>query len=148
VDHEDRSAQVFFQATAESRRLSLTPARDDQKTGGLVEDDEMLVLEEDVHDPFHVPLYRLRSTGYITPVDANNGRKKSVKKIGSVLISAWALLYPRALLFAQDTTPRGPSQWTAKNWVGFFLYIGLFILAVIGIYKLAGVDEITENEKK
>ena len=84
--------------------------------------------------------------GYITPVDANSGKKISVKKLVFALAPAWALLYPRALVFAQDTTPRGPSEWTTKNWVGFFLYIGLFVLAVIGIYKLAGVDEISESE--
>ena len=71
-----------------------------------------------------------------------------MKKIGATLIAACSALYPRALLFAQDTAPRGWSQWTARNWIGFFIYIGLFVLAVIGIYKLAGVDEITEDETK
>ena len=39
--------------------------------------------------------------------------------------------------FAQDTTPRGPAQWTATNWLGFCIQIGLFALAIFGIYKLA-----------
>jgi|GEM_PF-1124801 len=39
--------------------------------------------------------------------------------------------------FAQDTTPRGPAQWTASNWLGFCIQIGLFALAIFGIYKLA-----------
>lgn len=45
--------------------------------------------------------------------------------------------------FAQDTTPRGPAQWTANNWLGFCIQIGLFALAIFGIYKLAlgGEDE-------
>lgn len=44
---------------------------------------------------------------------------------------------------AQSTEPVGPSGWTARNWVGFFLVIIVFILAVIGINKLAtwGEDE-------
>jgi len=39
--------------------------------------------------------------------------------------------------FAQDTTPRGPAQWTAGNWLGFCIQIGLFFLAIFLIYKLA-----------
>ena len=53
-----------------------------------------------------------------------------------------------AVLFAQDTTPKGPSQWTARNWIGLCIQIGLFILAVIGIYKLSGIEDIPEAKEK
>ncbi len=48
----------------------------------------------------------------------------------------WYWLSPYAVV-AQDTTPRGPAQWTATNWLGFCIQIVLFILVIIGIYKLA-----------
>ena len=69
-----------------------------------------------------------------------------MKKIGVSLTGALFAFAFCAPLFAQDTAPRGWSQWTARNWIGFFIYLGLFVLAVIGIYKLAGVDEIPEEE--
>ena len=44
-------------------------------------------------------------------------------------------------VFAQDTTPRGPAEWTTRNWIGFFIQIGIFVLVIIGIYKLALGDK-------
>ena len=42
--------------------------------------------------------------------------------------------------------PIGPSQWTAKNWVGFFLQVLIFFLALFFITKLADLEE--EGEEK
>lgn len=41
------------------------------------------------------------------------------------------------MVYTQDTTPKGPAQWTPRNWLGFCIQIGLFVLVIIGIYKLA-----------
>jgi len=57
------------------------------------------------------------------------------------ILSAIAALTGYAVIistvFTQDTTPRGPAHWTATNWLGFCISIGLFILAIFGIYRLA-----------
>jgi hypothetical protein len=37
---------------------------------------------------------------------------------------------------ADPTVPRGPSEWTARNWMGLCIQIGLFVLAIWGIWKL------------
>ncbi|MFH1038079.1 MAG: hypothetical protein V1789_05355 [PVC group bacterium] len=63
--------------------------------------------------------------------------KKAISMLASVSLG---VLFPFALA-AQDTSPRGPSQWTARNWLGFCIQIGVFILAVIGIYRLARSGE-------
>jgi hypothetical protein len=42
---------------------------------------------------------------------------------------------------AQPTEPVGPAWWTMRNWIGFFIQIAVFILAVIGICKLAKTGE-------
>ena len=58
-----------------------------------------------------------------------------------IILSVVATLIGYAVIistvFAQDTTPRGPAQWTAGNWLGFCIQIGVFALAILGIYKLA-----------
>ena len=59
---------------------------------------------------------------------------KNILKIFTGTI--WFWLSTGAVL-AQDTTPRGPAQWTAGNWLGFCIQIGLFVLVVFGIYRLA-----------
>ena len=59
--------------------------------------------------------------------------RKLLLAIGSAI---WYTAVTAAAI-AQDTTPRGPSEWIFRNWLGFCLYIGIFILAIIGIYKLA-----------
>ncbi|MDP8215370.1 MAG: hypothetical protein RAO92_03485 [Candidatus Euphemobacter frigidus] len=60
-----------------------------------------------------------------------------MKKLLSVIGSAVWYAAATAAAAAQDTTPRGPAEWTFRNWLGFCLQIGIFILAIIGIYKLA-----------
>ena len=47
---------------------------------------------------------------------------------------------------AQNISPRGWSQWTTRNWVGFTLQILVFILAIFGIYKLSLSGEEEEGE--
>ncbi|MCX6355970.1 MAG: hypothetical protein NTZ78_13870 [Candidatus Aureabacteria bacterium] len=42
-----------------------------------------------------------------------------------------------AVCLAQSTEPVGPSGWTTRNWIGFTVQISLFVLAVLGVYKLA-----------
>jgi len=73
------------------------------------------------------------------------------KKLVVALTTAGIFLSRAAFLAAQDTTPRGPAEWTGRNWLGFSLQIILFILAVIGIYKLADpgaeVEEETDGEQ-
>ena len=60
-----------------------------------------------------------------------------MKKIISLLVAAgWYVAIASAAL-GQDTTPRGPSEWTGRNWLGFCIQISVFILAIIGIYRLA-----------
>ncbi|MEI6632267.1 MAG: hypothetical protein WCP22_00455 [Chlamydiota bacterium] len=41
---------------------------------------------------------------------------------------------------AQSTEPVGPSGWTARNWAGICVQIILFVLALIGVWALAGRD--------
>ena len=51
-----------------------------------------------------------------------------------------------ALLFQDDrTAPVGPAGWTAKNWIGFVLYIAVF-LAVVAFIFYIGRDEEDEVE--
>lgn len=68
-----------------------------------------------------------------------------MKKIISTAGAIGAWFYLTYSLRAQDTMPRGPSEWTPRNWLGFFIYIAVFILVVIGIYKLATGVETTEE---
>lgn len=51
-----------------------------------------------------------------------------------LLIIAAAIAIP---CLAQPTEPIGPAGWTMRNWIGFSVQIAVFILAVIGICKLA-----------
>ncbi|MEK7483566.1 MAG: hypothetical protein AABZ60_04445 [Planctomycetota bacterium] len=37
--------------------------------------------------------------------------------------------------------PVGPLDWTAKNWIGLALQLGLFFLALFFISKLADLEE-------
>lgn len=43
--------------------------------------------------------------------------------------------------------PVGPLEWTAKNWVGLALQLGLFFLALFFISKLADLEE-DENKQE
>ena len=70
--------------------------------------------------------------------------KKLISALGMLIVS----VLTAATLLAQDTTPRGPSQWTGRNWLGFCIYIGIFILAIIGIYRLAMSGEGEEGSEK
>ena len=63
------------------------------------------------------------------------------KKVLAFLAASGVSLLPAAFLAAQDTTPRGPAEWTGRNWLGFSIQIIVFILAVVGIYKLADPGE-------
>lgn len=60
-----------------------------------------------------------------------------------------ALLTSTPVLALQDeaskTLPRGPSDWTAKNWIGFVLYLVVF-LAVVAFIFYIGRDEEDEAE--
>ncbi|MBN2490356.1 MAG: hypothetical protein JXQ29_05860 [Planctomycetes bacterium] len=57
-----------------------------------------------------------------------------------------SLLAAVALLFQDDrTAPVGPAGWTAKNWIGFVLYIVVF-LAVVAFIFYIGRDEEDEVE--
>ncbi len=48
--------------------------------------------------------------------------------------------------FADDPlAPKGPGDWSAKNWIGFVLYIAVF-LAVVAFIFYIGRDE--EDEAK
>jgi len=47
---------------------------------------------------------------------------------------AWGCALP---CLAQSADPVGPAGWTARNWVGFAAQIAVFVLALIGICKLA-----------
>jgi len=60
-----------------------------------------------------------------------------MKKIISLLVAAGWYLAIVFTVLGQDTTPRGPSEWTGRNWLGFCILISAFILAIIGIYRLA-----------
>lgn len=51
-----------------------------------------------------------------------------------LLIFAAAIAIP---CLAQSTDPVGPAGWTMRNWIGFCIQITVFILAVIGVCKLA-----------
>ncbi len=69
-----------------------------------------------------------------------------MKKLISLLSTTLGWCFLASSLAAQDTAPRGPAEWTPRNWLGFGIQIGLFIIAVIAIYKLAGCgDEIEEG---
>lgn len=64
----------------------------------------------------------------------------------ALLISAAGFLaIPGA--WGQDISPRGPSEWTATNWLGFALQVGLFLLAVFAVYLAAGNDAPGEGKK-
>jgi hypothetical protein len=55
-----------------------------------------------------------------------------------LLIFAAAIAIP---CLAQPTEPIGPAGWTMRNWIGFCVQITVFVLAVIGICKLAKSGE-------
>lgn len=40
----------------------------------------------------------------------------------------------------------GPAEWPLRAWVGFFLYILVFLLVVIGLYRMAVSDLPSEEE--
>lgn len=60
----------------------------------------------------------------------------------STLVASIALL-------AQDDkfAPKGPGDWSAKNWIGFVLYIAVF-LAVVAFIFYIGRDEEEDAEQK
>ncbi len=60
-----------------------------------------------------------------------------MKKMLSAIAALTGYAVIISTVFTQDTTPRGPAHWTATNWLGFCISIGLFILAIFGIYRLA-----------
>jgi hypothetical protein len=60
-----------------------------------------------------------------------------MKNILSAIVAFIGYAVIISTVFTQDTTPRGPAHWTATNWLGFCIIIGLFILAIFGIYRLA-----------
>lgn len=41
---------------------------------------------------------------------------------------------------APSSDPVGPSGWTARNWIGLCVQVSLFVLALIGLCRLAGRD--------
>ena len=58
-------------------------------------------------------------------------------------------LISNVALLAQDDkfAPVGPGGWTAKNWIGFVLYIVVF-LAVVAFIFYIGRDEEDEPESE
>ncbi|HPJ71938.1 MAG TPA: hypothetical protein PK636_04580 [bacterium] len=42
------------------------------------------------------------------------------------------------MVFGQDHAPVGPGGWTARNWLGFFLQIGLFLLGAVLVFWVSG----------
>ncbi len=71
-----------------------------------------------------------------------------MKKKLCMIIGIWPVFFlAAAATIAQDTTPRGPAEWTGRNWLGFSLQILFFVLAVIGIYKLAGPEREEDSRK-
>ena len=64
--------------------------------------------------------------------------------LSTMVLMGW--LYSAAWSWSQDLSPRGWSEWSARNWGGFIIEIALFILAVVCIYKLAGSGEDAEEE--
>ena len=57
----------------------------------------------------------------------------------------WTSLMTAVLAIQDETLPRGPSDWSVKNWVGFILYIAVF-LAVVAFIFYIGRDEEEEAE--
>ena len=49
-------------------------------------------------------------------------------------------------LAAGSTEPVGPSGWPAKSWIGLLVYLGLFLLALWGISRLASTSPSGEDE--
>mgnify|MGYP001585888689 CR=1 FL=1 len=49
-----------------------------------------------------------------------------------------------SLALQDGTKPVAPSGWTARNWIGFFLYIVVFLLLVAFIFYV-GRDEDKEE---
>lgn len=70
-----------------------------------------------------------------------------MKKLISIGIALVSWLCSAAFSRAQDISPKGWSQWTTRNWVGFTAEILVFILVVIGIYKLALSGEEKEETR-
>ncbi len=70
-----------------------------------------------------------------------------MKNIISLLAAAGWYVAIASTVLGQDTTPRGPSEWTGRNWLGFCIQISVFILAIIGIYRLAMSGEGEVDEK-
>ena len=56
------------------------------------------------------------------------------RTFGMLLIVLLAIVIP---CLAQSTEPVGPTGWTTRNWIGFSVQITVFVLAIIGICKLA-----------
>ena len=65
--------------------------------------------------------------------------------ISGVVFLGWLCSAARG--WSQNISPRGWSQWTARNWAGFILEILVFILVLIGIYKMALSGEDEDEEK-
>ena len=54
------------------------------------------------------------------------------------MLASWI---PLLAFFADDPlAPKGPGEWEAKNWIGFVLYIAVF-LAVVAFIFYIGRDE-------
>lgn len=60
-----------------------------------------------------------------------------MKKILTLIIGTFWFWLSTFSAIAQDTTPKGPAEWTLRNWLGFCIQIIVFVLVIIGIYKLA-----------
>jgi hypothetical protein len=60
--------------------------------------------------------------------------RNRIRRIAAGLALAWALSLP---CLAQSPEPVGPVGWTARNWIGFAVQITVFVLALIGVCKLA-----------
>lgn len=66
---------------------------------------------------------------------------KPHSRMGRCIAASLAALGTAAAAMAQSTDPVGPSGWTTRNWIGFSVQIAVFILAVIGICKLASFGD-------
>ena len=56
---------------------------------------------------------------------------------------AWALtwVWCAGVLAEDSMEPVGPSGWTTRNWVGFAVYVGVFLLILVGLGYLANLAE-------
>ena len=59
--------------------------------------------------------------------------KATIRSISLALAAAQSVT-----CIAGPTDPVGPSGWTTRNWVGLAIQIGLFLLALWAVTRLAG----------